>query len=108
LEGPKLNSKFHFQALFAVLKLDSKFKSQSQFTVLKLDSKLNLKFKSKARFISPGFASQSPVHSTVNFLLGLELQAMIQAWESSFDLVSLETKLQIELQALKSDLEIEL
>ena len=84
LEGPKLNSKFHFLALFAVLKLNSKFKSQCQF--LKLDSKLNLKFNSQARFISPGFASQSPVHSTVNFLLGIQLQTMIQAWESSFDL----------------------
>jgi len=110
LEGPKLNSKFHFQALFAVLKLYSKFKSQSQsqFTFLKLYSKLNLKANSQARFISPGFASQSPVHITVNFLLGLELQAMIQALESSFDLMSLEIKLQIELQAFKSDLEVEL
>ena len=33
---------------------------------------------------------------------------MIQALESSFDLMSLEIKLQIELQAFKSDLEIEL
>jgi len=33
------------------------------------------------------------VHITVNFLLGLELQAITQALESSFDLMSLEIKL---------------